>query len=88
MGIAPTRAINALYFHASVGFPDRIVVGINFAAGGRPALTAEGHRRRKSRTHWAVNASWTRVTTGERLGGADPALVFGPCVNTRACVNN
>jgi gamma-glutamyltranspeptidase/glutathione hydrolase len=64
-------AINAPRFHHQ-WFPDRIVMENQFSPTVQHALDAMGHTTRKIGHIGLVNAIGIDVTTGERLGAADP----------------
>ncbi len=71
LGMAAQAAINAPRFHHQ-WFPDRIVMENQISPQVQNALTAMGHTTRKIGHIGLVNAIGIDVTTGERLGAADP----------------
>src|SRR5579859_409784 len=71
LGMEAQAAINAPRFHHQ-WFPDRIVMENQISPQVQNALTAMGHTTRKIGHIGLVNAIGIDVTTGERLGAADP----------------
>ena len=71
LGMEAQAAINAPRFHHQ-WFPDRIVMENEISPQVQNALTAMGHTTRKIGHIGLVNAIGIDVTTGERLGAADP----------------
>ena len=71
LGMEAQSAINAPRFHHQ-WFPDRIVMESPFSPTVQQALEAMGHSTRKIGHIGLVNAIGIDVTTGERLGAADP----------------
>jgi gamma-glutamyltranspeptidase/glutathione hydrolase len=71
LGMEAQAAINAPRFHHQ-WLPDRIVMENQFSSQVQSALNAMGHSTRKIGHIGLVNAIGIDVTTGERLGAADP----------------
>src|SRR5262245_54743907 len=71
LGMEAQAAINEPRFHHQ-WFPDMVVVEPAFSARVQSALNAMGHKTRKIGHIGLVNAIGIDVTTGERLGAADP----------------
>ena len=71
LGMDAQEAINAPRFHHQ-WFPDRIVMENQFSSAVQHALETMGHSTRKVGHIGLVNAIGIDVTTGERLGAADP----------------
>ncbi len=71
LGMEAQAAINAPRFHHQ-WFPDCIVMENQFSPQVQRALDAMGHTTRKVGHIGLVNAIGIDVTTGERLGAADP----------------
>ena len=71
LGMEAQAAINAPRFHHQ-WFPDRIVMENPFSSSVQQALEGMGHSTRKIGHIGLVNAIGIDVTTGERLGAADP----------------
>jgi gamma-glutamyltranspeptidase/glutathione hydrolase len=71
LGMEAQAAINAPRFHHQ-WFPDRIVMENQISPQVQNALTAMGHTTRRIGHIGLVNAIGIDVTTGERLGAADP----------------
>lgn len=71
LGMEAQAAINAPRFHHQ-WFPDRIVMENQFSSAVQHALESMGHSTRKVGHIGLVNAIGIDVTTGERLGAADP----------------
>ncbi|HJZ65566.1 MAG TPA: gamma-glutamyltransferase [Candidatus Acidoferrum sp.] len=71
LGMDAQAAINAPRFHHQ-WFPDVVVMEPQFSAHVQNALNTMGHRTRKIGHIGLVNAIGIDVTTGERLGAADP----------------
>ena len=70
-GMDAQAAINAPRFHHQ-WFPDRIVIESQISPTVQHALEAMGHTTRKVGHIGLVNAIGIDVTSGERLGAADP----------------
>ena len=71
LGMDAQAAINAPRFHHQ-WFPDVVVIEPAFSSLVQNALNAMGHKTRKIGHIGLVNAIGVDVTTGERLGAADP----------------
>jgi gamma-glutamyltranspeptidase/glutathione hydrolase len=71
LGMEAQAAINTPRFHHQ-WLPDRIVMENQFSPAVQRALDAMGHATRKIGHIGLVNAIGIDVTTGERLGAADP----------------
>jgi len=71
LGMDAQAAINAPRFHHQ-WFPDVVVMEPRFSMQVQNALNVMGHRTRKIGHIGLVNAIGIDVTTGERLGAADP----------------
>src|SRR5215813_4009707 len=71
LGMDAQAAINAPRFHHQ-WLPDRIVMENQFSPAVQHALELMGHSTRKIGHIGLVNANGIDVTTGERLGAADP----------------
>src|SRR5215471_18653510 len=71
LGMDAQAAINAPRFHHQ-WFPDVVVMEPQFSTQVQNALNTMGHRTRKIGHIGLVNAIGIDVTTGERLGAADP----------------
>lgn len=71
LGLDAQMAINAPRFHHQ-WFPDRIMLENQVSPTVQRALEAMGHTTRKIGHIGLVNAIGIDVTTGERLGAADP----------------
>jgi len=71
LGMDAQAAINTPRFHHQ-WFPDVVVMEPQFSMQVQNALSAMGHRTREIGHIGLVNAIGIDVTTGERLGAADP----------------
>src|SRR6267154_2202233 len=71
LGMAAQAAVNAPRFHHQ-WLPDQTLMEQNFSEGTQKALEARGFTLKRRGHIGLVNAIGIDVTTGERLGAADP----------------